>query len=146
MGVRDFRDLVCWQLSYELKCEGVAFTAREPACRDFKYCDQIRDSSASAPRNIAEGFGRFTPGEFAQYLRWARASLMETQNNLVDGKDRGYLEPAEYSRLMNLTRAALDATTNLMLEKQRRAAEIRQRKAANAKRRTHARARRPRAR
>ena len=121
MGVRDFRELICWQLSYELKCEVFAFTATEPASRDFKYCDQIRDSSSSSPRNIAEGFGRFTPGEFAQYLKWARASLMETMNSLIDGNDRGYLEPAVYSRLMNLARAALKATTNLMLAKQRQA-------------------------
>jgi four helix bundle protein len=56
MGVRDFRDLVCWQLSYELKCEVFAFIANGPASRDFKYRDQIHDSSAAAPRNIAEGF------------------------------------------------------------------------------------------
>jgi len=123
MPVRDFRDLVCWQLSYELKCDVFALTAREPTCRDFRYCDQIRDSSASAPRNIAEGFGRFTPGEFAQYLKFARGSLMETMTSLIDGKDRGYLEPPEYQRLMNLARAAKTATTNLMLAKQRQAAE-----------------------
>jgi len=122
VAVRDFRDLVCWQLSYELKCEVFAFTDKGSVSKDFKYCDQIRDSSASAPRNVAEGFGRFTPGEFAQYLKWARASLMETQNHLIDGRDRGYLEPNGYTRLMNLARAALKTTTNLMLEKQRQTA------------------------
>jgi len=83
MGIRDFRDLVAWQLSYELKCEVFAFTASGPASKDFKYRDQIRDASASAPRNIAEGFGRFRPREFARYLEYARASLMETQNHLT---------------------------------------------------------------
>jgi len=130
VSVRDFRDLICWQLSYELKCEVLAFTATASVSKDFKYCDQIRDSSASAPRNVAEGFGRFTPGEFAQYLKWARASLMETQNHLIDGRDRGYLEPNRYSRLMNLARAALKATTNLMLQKQRQAAARRARRRA----------------
>ena len=93
MPVRDFRDLVCWQLSYELKCDVFALTAREPACRDFRYCDQVRDSSVSAARNIAEGFGRFTPGEFAQYLKFARASLMETMTSLIDGKTAGISNP-----------------------------------------------------
>src|SRR5206468_3690727 len=89
MGVRDFRDLVCWQLSYELKCEVFAFTAIGPASRDFKYRDQIRDSSAAAPRNITEGFGRYRPREFARFLEFARASLMETQSSLIDGRDNG---------------------------------------------------------
>jgi four helix bundle protein len=118
MGVRDFRDLVCWQLSYDLKCEVFAFTAIGPASRDFKYRDQIRDSSAAAPRNIAEGFGRFRPREFARFLEFARASLMETQSSLIDGRDSSYLSPTLYSRLANLARAALKTTTNLMLSKQ----------------------------
>ncbi|PYR54300.1 MAG: four helix bundle protein [Acidobacteria bacterium] len=121
MGVRDFRDLVCWQLSYELKCEVFAFTAIGPASRDFKYRDQIRDSSAAAPRNITEGFGRYRPREFARFLEFARASLMETQSSLIDGRDNGYLSPTLYSRLANLARAALKVTTNLMLSKQQQA-------------------------
>ena len=121
MGVRDFRELVAWQLSYELKCEVFAFTAKAPASRDFKYCDQIRASSSSAPANIAEGFGRFRPREFARFLEIARASLVETRNHLIDGRDRGYLDAPLYSRLCNLARAAVKTTTNLMLSKQRAA-------------------------
>ena len=98
MGVRDFRDLVCWQLSYTLKCEVYAFTADGPASRDFKYRDQIRDSASSAPRCIAEGFGRFRPRDFARFLEYARASLMETRNSLIDGHDSGYIADALYSR------------------------------------------------
>jgi four helix bundle protein len=123
MSVRNFEDLVCWQLSYELKCEVFAFTATDPASRDFKYRDQVRDSSAAAPRDISEGFGRFRPREFARFLEFARGSLMETRTSLVDGRDRGYLTQALYSRLSNLARGALKATTNLMLSKQRQADE-----------------------
>jgi four helix bundle protein len=124
MSVRDFRDLVCWRLSYELKCEVVAFTSTGPAARDFKYRDQIVNSSASAPRNIAEGFGRFRPTEFARFLEYACASLDETRNHLIDGHDRGYLTSALYTRLSNLTRAARKATTNLMLAKKRQAVAL----------------------
>src|SRR5438876_12017872 len=125
--VRDFRALVCWQLSHELKCQVFDFTSSGQASRDFRHRDQIRDSSASAPSNIAEGFGRFRPGEFAQYLSWARASLMETQNHLIDSHDRGYLPDALFSRLSHLAAAALRTTTNLMRSKQRQASEERRR-------------------
>jgi four helix bundle protein len=124
MGVRDFRDLIAWQLSYELKCEVFAFTAAGPASKDFKYRDQIRDSSSSAPSNIAEGFGRFRPGDFARFLEIARASLIETKNHLIDGRDRGYLANPLYSRLQNLTRAAMKATTSLLLSKKRDAEQL----------------------
>jgi four helix bundle protein len=122
-GVRDFRDLVCWQLSNALKQEVWIFTNSPPASRDFKYCDQIRDASASGPRNIAEGFGRYTPAEFARYLSYARASIIETKNHLIDGHQRNFLPSKLFERLSNLADAALRTTTNLMLVKQRDAAQ-----------------------
>ena len=128
MGVRDFRELVCWQLSYELKCEVLAFLENGPASKDFKYRDQMKDAASSAPRNIAEGFGRFRPGDFARFLEIARASLIETRNHLIDGRDRGYLANPLYSRLQNLTRAASNATTKLMLTKKREAERLKRRR------------------
>ena len=115
MSVRNFKDLVCWRLSYALKCEVFVFTATGPAFRDFKYRDQIRDSSASAPRNIAEAFGRFRPKDSARFCEFAVGSLEETRNNLIDGRDRAYLSQALFSRLWNLSSSALTATRNWML-------------------------------
>ena len=128
MGVRDFRELVCWQLSYELKCEVLAFIENGPASKDFKYRDQIKDSASSAPSNIAEGFGRFRPGDFARFLEIAQASLVETRNHLIDGRDRGHLANPLYSRLQNLARAASNSTTKLMLTKKREAERLKRRR------------------
>jgi four helix bundle protein len=108
----------------ELKCEVLAFIENGPASKDFEYRDQLKDSASSAPRNIAEGFGRFRPGDFARFLEIARASLIETRNHLIDGRDRGYLASPLYSRLQNLTRAASNATTKLMLTKTREAERL----------------------
>lgn len=113
-GVRRYEDLVAWQLAYELQREVFALTATGPAARDFKFRDQIRDSSASAARNIAEGFGRFRPREFARFLEIARGSLTETHNHLRDGRDRGYFTVAEQSRLALLAGRSAIATTRLI--------------------------------
>ena len=104
---------MAWQLSYQLKCEVFAFTAIGAAARDFKYRDQIRDSSASAHRNIAEGYGLYYPGEIARFCGYALGSLEETKSSLIDGRDRAYLDEKLYSRLWNLARAAERATKNL---------------------------------
>jgi four helix bundle protein len=124
MTVRDFQDLVCWRLSDALKCEVCAFTETGRASRDFKYCDQIRNSSASAPRNIAEAFGRFRPKDAARFAEFAVASLEETRSDLIDGHDRGYLTTELFSRLWNLSDRALRATKNWMLYLKRRAAHV----------------------
>ena len=114
MAVRDFTDLVCWRLSHALKCEVLEFTATGPASRDFKYRDQIRASSASAPSNIAEAFGRYRRKDAARFCDYAIASLHETLNHLIDGYDRKYIDARLSSRLSNLARAALKATKNWM--------------------------------
>jgi four helix bundle protein len=85
MGVRRFEDLIAWQLAFQLQEEVFAFAASGPAARDVKYCDQIRESSRSATRNTAGGFGRYRPREFGHFLRIAGASLHETKNHLLDG-------------------------------------------------------------
>ncbi len=67
MIARRFEDLVIWQLAVELQDAVFANTATGGAARDLKFRDQIRDASASVTRNIAEGFGRFAPREFARF-------------------------------------------------------------------------------
>jgi len=99
--VRDFRDLVAWQLAETLKCEVFAFTESGPVARDFRFRNDIRASSASAPANIAEGFGRFRPLQFAHFLGIAKASLAETQNHLIDARERRYIDGALFSRLLS---------------------------------------------
>ncbi len=113
MGARDFRELACWQLSHELKCEVYAFTDRLPAKTDRDFCQDIRASARSAASAIAEGFGRETHRDFAHFLAIARASLTETDNHLQDAADCLYLGVDEHARLERLAKRALAAATAL---------------------------------
>ena len=112
-GARHFRELVCWQLAQELKIELYRFLEGPQVKKDFKYYDQVRDAAASAPRNIAEGFGRRTHAEFARYLDIARGSLAECQNHLQDGFDRGYLDTADFKRLNTLSERTCGAVAGM---------------------------------
>ena len=114
MGARTFKELDVWQLSNELKIGVYRLIASSAAERDFGFRDQLRDSAASAPRNIAEGFGRFLPREFSQYLRIANGSLMETSNHLEDGCDRGYFKRGDVEPLLVLAKRASAASTRLI--------------------------------
>lgn len=90
MIAKRYQELEAWQVANELKLEVYAITATGPVTRDFKFCSQLRESAASAPRNISEGFGRYRPKPFAVFMEIAIATTMETQNNLQDGIDRGH--------------------------------------------------------
>ena len=113
MVARHYRELVCWQLSNELKRRVYAFIANPPASKDFEFSKQIWGSARGAPRTISEGFGRFRPPEFARYLEFARASLIETQNHLDDALDSDYITTDLHHELFKLADRAIGATTKL---------------------------------
>ena len=114
MGVRRYRDLEVWQLARELERRVCAFIAELHVKHDFDFCDQIRRSSRSASRNIAEGFGRFYPGDFARMLRIALGSLNETSDHLDAGLESQYLSTELHAELMQLTNRATGAAVNLV--------------------------------
>jgi four helix bundle protein len=112
-GAKHFRDLVCWQLANELKLGIYRMAEFPPIKSDFRFRDQLIDAAASAPRNIAEGFGRRTHREFAQFLNIARGSLMECQNHLQDAVDRRYLGTADCATLTSLAQRTCGAVARL---------------------------------
>lgn len=101
MTAKRHEDLDAWQLANQFKEEVYALIKDGPASRDFEFRDQIRDSAASATKNIAEGFGRFRPKVFAQFMEIAVGSLTETRDSLKDGVDRGYFTPERLARVIS---------------------------------------------
>jgi four helix bundle protein len=127
-GVRRYEDLEAWQLADELKREVYALTATEPASRDFKFRDQIRDSAASSTKNIAEGFGRFSPGDNARFVEISVSSTMETKDSLKDGVDRGYFTPARAVRAQQLAERSIQCSTKYIVYLKQRARTWRRRR------------------
>jgi four helix bundle protein len=113
-GARRYEELAVWQLAVELRDRVVRSTQSGPGARDWKFIAQLQDAAASAPRNLAEGFGHFHPREFARFTRIARASLLETRNHLQDGRSRGYLSAGETEELLRLNARAIGAATSLL--------------------------------
>lgn len=92
MGAHHFEELDASKLANELKLRVYQLVDRPTVARDFKFRDQITDSAASAPRNIAEGFS----------------------NHLRDGVDRRHFTTNEIADLQILAKRASTATTRLM--------------------------------
>jgi four helix bundle protein len=125
--------LEVWQLADELRREVYALVREGAASKDFKFRDQIRDSAASSTKNIAEGFGRFHPGEFARLMEFSIASTMETQDSLKDGVDRGYFLPARVANAQLLAERCIQCSRRFIEYLKQEAARRRQR---DGKRRT----------
>ena len=113
MIARRFDEMEAWQLATEVEQEVLALTEGGRAARDFDFRDQIRNAATAAPRNIAEGFGRFWPLEFAHKCEIANGELHEVQSCLRRGKDRRYFTAADADRVIALTHRAQQVTTAL---------------------------------
>ncbi len=108
-----FEDLIVWQLAVRIRNAVYVLTETGGASSDYKFREQIGDSASSAPRNIAEGFARYDPPEFAQFLKIAKGSLAETQDHLLHGKQRKYISEQEFDDVWRLTCRAVRATNRL---------------------------------
>ena len=113
-GFKDFRDIAAWQHSREVRSLAYQLLKHPAAASDFKFRDQLLDSSRSAPRNIAEGFARYRHKEFAQFVRIAKGSMGEVLNHFIDAVDNGYLSPTDFPRHEHACKKALGAINGLI--------------------------------
>jgi four helix bundle protein len=114
-GVKRYEDLEAWQIADELKLEVYALTETGLASKDFEFCKQIRASAASSTKNIAEGFGRFNPGDNARFVEFSVASTMETKDSLKDGVDRGHFTPERVVRAQQLAERSIQCSTKFIV-------------------------------
>jgi four helix bundle protein len=112
---RRYEELEVWQIADALKLEVYALIATGPASQDFGFRNQIRDSAASTTKNIAEGFGRFRPAEFARFMEFAVASTMETKDSLKDGVDRGYFAPDRVAVAQQLAERSIKCSSRFIV-------------------------------
>ena len=77
--------LEAWKVAMDLVKEIYHITGQFPGDENFGLISQMRKAAVSIPSNIAEGAGRVSPKEFANFLRIAIGSLseLETQYEVV---------------------------------------------------------------
>jgi four helix bundle protein len=114
MGVHKLEDLLAYRAAREFKLAVYQIAQKSSGVRsDDRYRHQLFDAAASVEINIAEGFRRFSPAEFCQFLRYSRASLEETQRWLDDGVARGYFAADEIRDVHGLAETAAKITMGL---------------------------------
>jgi four helix bundle protein len=114
MVIREYKDLIAWQLARQLERKVFAFTATSPARTDFDFCRQVRKSASSAPRNMVEGFGRFWPAEFAHKMRIAIGELEETQDHLEKAIEEAYISRTAFDEMWALADRSIGASVRFV--------------------------------
>ncbi len=97
-----FEDIKAWQKAREATREVYEQTLNATFARDFGLRDQIQRSAVSVMANIAEGLGRHSDREFANFLNVAHASISESQSHLYVALDLGYTNQEDFTRLYGM--------------------------------------------
>jgi len=82
-----FRDLIVWQKGLEIAKDIYKITSSFPKDEIFGLTSQMRRSAVSISSNIAEGRGRSSKKDFANFLYIAQGSLYELETQLTLAKE-----------------------------------------------------------
>jgi four helix bundle protein len=93
--MHDFKKMKVWQKSRVLAKTIYLSTSNFPKEELFGLTSQIRRSAVSIVSNIAEGAGRNSDGEFANFLGIANGSSYELDTQIIIALDLGYLTESE---------------------------------------------------
>lgn len=94
-----FEDILAWQKARVVTKQVYEITMSGDFSKDFGLRDQLRRASVSIMVNIAEGFGRRSDKEFANFLNMAHGSAAECQSHLYVALDLGYLSEEVFKNL-----------------------------------------------
>ena len=114
MGVSDYKQLIVWQLADELRREVYRLLSLRTVGRDLKFRNQLSDAVSSIPSNLAEGFRRSSPLDFARFVDYAFSGIAEVSERLDDGQIRRYWTAADLAGARRLFLRIDRALTNLL--------------------------------
>lgn len=87
--LRSHRELMVWQVAFQLVQEIYRLTNLFPKAEQFGLIAQMRRAAISVPANIAEGYGRRNRPEYIQFLSIAGGSLAELDTYVALAKTLG---------------------------------------------------------
>ncbi len=94
-----FEDIQAWQKARIISKEIYVSSGKGEFGKDFDLRSQIRRSAVSIMANIAEGQGRRTNKDFANFLNISLGSAAETKSHLCLALDLNYLAQKDFSEI-----------------------------------------------
>lgn len=101
--INTYKDLDAWKVAFDLVIAIYDLTSKFPKSEIFGLSNQMRRASISIPSNIAEGFGRWTKGDYLRHCHIAFGSLVELETQLLISKDLRMTDPESFLLSEELT-------------------------------------------
>ncbi len=113
--MQNYKDLKVWEKAHEFTLKVYDVTKSFPKEEIYSLTNQLRRVAAAIPANIAEGCGKNSKADFANFLNIGLGSANESEYYLLLSKDLLYLKLDNFevlSKLVNEIKAMLIALIN----------------------------------
>lgn len=97
--IYSFEKLEVWQIAREIKKGIYRLSKAFPKEEIFALTNQLRRAIGSVTANLAEGAGRATQADKANFVNIAYASALEVLDHLITAHDLNYVSTTEYQNL-----------------------------------------------
>lgn len=114
-GVRDHKKLDVWKLCEQVRCHVLEIIARPAFAREWDLVRQLKRAVERTGPVIAEGFSRYYPRDFGNFVRIAKASLSEIIEHLRIARTKNLISAIEQEEVNQLARRGRGAATRLIL-------------------------------
>jgi four helix bundle protein len=99
--MQNFKDLIVWQKAHKNVLSVYNQSKSFPKEELYGITSQLKRAVISVPTNIAEGSGKSTKKDFANYLQTALGSAQEVEYLLLLSLDLGFISTEVYNDLGN---------------------------------------------
>ena len=96
-----FKELNVWQKAIDLVTATYKKSQEFPKQELYGLTSQVRRSAISIPSNIAEGCGRKTNKDFANFLGISLGSAFELETQLIIAKNLNFMNSDDFKILEN---------------------------------------------
>lgn len=97
--MQDFKDLIVWKKAHKNVLLIYRLSKGFPKEEQFGLTNQLRRAATSIPTNIAEGAGKSTQKDFANFLQTSLGSAQEVEYLLLLSYELKYLNQEDYNKI-----------------------------------------------
>jgi len=112
--MQNFKELKVWEKAHQLTLSIYKTSAKFPKEEIFSLTNQLRRTLASIPANIAEGCGKNSQADLANFLNISLGSANETDYFLILSRDLDYLTEEQFTILSNSINEVKEMLINLV--------------------------------
>ena len=100
--IKSYKELIVWQKAIKLVKEIFILTDKFPKSELYGLISQMRRAAVAIPSNIAEGYGRKSSKEYAQFYSIAYGSALELETQIIISKELLFTSSENFGKVDSL--------------------------------------------